>query len=127
MRRSSSPTGWRPWTSTKVIDGLQGSNRSFTNLLLAFMSLGLVVGIAALGVVSARAVVERRHQIGVLRAIGYSRGMVQLSFLLESSFIALLGIGLGLVLGLLTSINVISSIRYEESDIKLVVRGHRCC
>ena len=105
----------------EVIDGLQGSNRSFTNLLLAFMSLGLVVGIAALGVVSARAVVERRHQIGVLRAIGYSRGMVQLSFLLESSFIALLGIGLGLVLGLLTSINVISSIRYEESDITLVV------
>ena len=105
----------------EVIDGLQGSNRSFTNLLLAFMSLGLVVGIAALGVVSARAVVERRHQIGVLRAIGYSRGMVQLSFLLESSFIALLGIGLGLVLGLLTSINVISSIRYEESDIRLVV------
>ena len=105
----------------EMIDGLQGSNRSFTNLLLAFMSLGLVVGIAALGVVSARAVVERRHQIGVLRAIGYSRGMVQLSFLLESSFIALLGIGLGLVLGLLTSINVISSIRYEESDIRLVV------
>ena len=105
----------------EVIDGLQGSNRSFTNLLLAFMSLGLVVGIAALGVVSARAVVERRHQIGVLRAIGYSRGMVQLSFLLESSFIALLGIGLGLVLGLLTSMNVISSIRYEESDIRLVV------
>ena len=105
----------------EVIDGLQGSNRAFTNLLLAFMSLGLVVGIAALGVVSARAVVERRHQIGVLRAIGYSRGMVQLSFLLESSFIALLGIGLGLVLGLLTSINVISSIRYEESDIRLVV------
>ena len=105
----------------EVIDGLQGSNRSFTNLLLAFMSLGLVVGIAALGVVSARAVVERRHQIGVLRAIGYSRGMVQLSFLLEASFIALLGIGLGLVLGLLTSINVISSIRYEESDIRLVV------
>ncbi len=105
----------------EVIDDLQGSNRSFTNLLLAFMSLGLVVGIAALGVVSARAVVERRHQIGVLRAIGYSRRMVQLSFLMESSFIALLGIVLGLGLGLLTSVNVISSIRYEESDITLSV------
>ena len=93
----------------------------FTNLLLAFMSLGLVVGIAALGVVSARAVVERRHQIGVLRAIGYSRGMVQLSFLLESSFIALLGIVMGLGLGLLTSINVVSSISYEESDYRLIV------
>ena len=105
----------------EVIDGLQSSNRAFTNLLLAFMSLGLVVGIAALGVVSARAVVERRHQIGVLRAIGYSRGMVQLSFLLESSFIALLGIVLGLGLGLLTSVNVVSSISYEEPDYRLIV------
>lgn len=105
----------------EVMDGLQSSNRAFTNLLLAFMSLGLVVGIAALGVVSARAVVERRHQIGVLRAIGYSRGMVQLSFLLESSFIALLGIIMGLGLGLLTSINVVNSIRYEEAAYSLVV------
>lgn len=105
----------------EVTDGLQSSNRAFTNLLLAFMSLGLVVGIAALGVVSARAVVERRQQIGMLRAIGYSRGMVQLSFLLESSFIAVLGIVMGLGLGLLTSINVVSSIRHEEADYSLVV------
>ena len=38
------------------------------------MALGLVVGVAALGVISARAVVERRQQIGVLRAIGFRRG-----------------------------------------------------
>ena len=53
------------------------------------MGLGLVVGVAALGVITARSVVERRQQIGVLRAIGFQRRMVQLSFLLESSFIAL--------------------------------------
>ena len=35
------------------------------------MGLGLIVGVAALGVISARAVVERRQQIGVLRAIGF--------------------------------------------------------
>ena len=59
------------------------------------MGLGLIVGVAALGVISARAVVERRQQIGVLRAIGFRRGMVQLSFLLESSFIALTAIVVG--------------------------------
>ena len=31
------------------------------------MGLGLIVGIAALGVISARAVVERRQEIGILR------------------------------------------------------------
>ena len=45
----------------------------------AFMGLGLIVGVAALGVISARSVVERRQQIGVLRAIGFRRRMVQLA------------------------------------------------
>ena len=71
----------------------------FLNLMMAFMGLGLIVGIAALGVIAARTVVERRQQIGVLRAIGFRQGMVQFSFLLESSFVALLGIGIGVALG----------------------------
>jgi ABC-type lipoprotein release transport system permease subunit len=43
--------------------------------------------------------VERRQQIGVLQALGYQKGAAQFGFLLESSFIALLGIGLGVLLG----------------------------
>jgi putative ABC transport system permease protein len=92
------------------------SFRAFTNIFLGFMGLGLVVGVAALGVVSTRAVVERRQQIGVLRAIGYRRRMVQLSFLLESSFIALFGTAIGVILGLILSHNAISDIRAEEGN-----------
>ncbi len=69
-------------------------------LLQGFMALGLLVGIAALGVVSARAVVERRQQVGMLRAIGYQKEMVGLSFLLESSFISLCGLLIGALAGL---------------------------
>jgi putative ABC transport system permease protein len=64
------------------------------------MGLGLVVGIAALGVIAARSVVERRQQIGMMRALGFQRGQVRLAFLIESSFIALLGIGVGVALAL---------------------------
>jgi putative ABC transport system permease protein len=59
-----------------------------------------VVGICALGVIAARSVVERRQQIGMMRALGFQKGQVQLVFLIESSFIALLGIGVGVALGL---------------------------
>ena len=90
--------------------------KGFTNIFIGFMGLGLVVGIAALGVVSTRAVVERRQQIGVLRAIGYRRRMVQLSFLLESSFIALFGTAIGVILGLVLSRNAIIDIRAEEGN-----------
>ncbi len=72
----------------------------FNTLFQFFAGLGLLVGIAGLGVISTRVVVERRQQIGMMRAIGYSRNLVQASFLLESSFIAILGLLMGAVLGL---------------------------
>ncbi len=74
-------------------------------LMQAFMGLGLVVGSASIGIASTRAVVERRQQIGVLRAIGYRPWMIQWSFLLEASFVALLGILIGIGLGLILAYN----------------------
>ena len=92
-----------------LIDSAAGQSRSFQLLFEGFMGLGLVVGIAALGVISFRTVVERRQQIGMLRAIGYSRRLVAASFFLESSFIALTGIAMGLVLGSALSYNLLTS------------------
>ena len=105
----------------ETIEAFQAAQRAFFDLLIGFMTLGLVVGVAALGVISARAVVERRHEIGVMRAIGFSRRMVQASFLAESSFISILGIGLGLALGIGTSINFIANVRTDEPAIQLVI------
>jgi ABC-type antimicrobial peptide transport system permease subunit len=84
----------------KLLDDQQATQNAFLLVFQGFMGLGLIVGIAALAVVASRAVVERRQQIGMLRAIGYQRSMVALSFLFESGFIALSGIILGLTLGL---------------------------
>ena len=73
--------------------------------------------------ISARAVVERRQQIGVLRAIGFRRPVIQLSFLLESSFIALTAIVVGTILGLVIGRNVVddASSQSSWSDIHVVV------
>ncbi len=86
-----------------IIDELEDQQAQFDAILKLFQGftgLGLLVGIAALGVIAWRAVVERRQQIGVLRAIGYRRGMVRLEMLLEMGFIAALGIGIGIALAL---------------------------
>jgi putative ABC transport system permease protein len=92
----------------ETLRDLVAANVTFNRLVMGFMGLGLIVGVAALGVITARAVVERRQQIGVLRAIGFRRSMVQLSFLLESSFVALTSIVVGTGLGLAVAHNVIS-------------------
>ncbi len=79
----------------------QDLTRGILQLFQGFLALGLLVGIAALGVISSRTVVERRQQVGMLRAIGYQPGMIALSFVLEASFIALVGIGLGTATGII--------------------------
>ncbi len=83
-----------------LIDEQMAISRGFLYLLEGFMALGLVVGIAALGVVAFRSVLERRQQIGMLRAIGYSRKMIAASFLVESTMITVLGVISGTVLAL---------------------------
>jgi len=99
----------------------QALNVGLNNLLEGFMGLGLVVGIAALGVVATRAVVERRQQIGMMRAIGFKRRMVQTTFLVESSFVAILGTALGVVLGLVLARNLVASFAKSNPGISLVV------
>jgi putative ABC transport system permease protein len=79
------------------------ANRSFFRLLQGFLALGLVVGVAGLGVVMVRAVRERRRTVGVLRALGFPAGVVRRAFLIESSFVALEGILLGTGLSIVTS------------------------
>jgi putative ABC transport system permease protein len=69
-------------------------------LMEAFLGLGLLVGIAGIGIISYRNVIERRQQIGMLRAIGFRRRMITKSFLIETSFVTILAILIGLLLGI---------------------------
>ena len=69
-------------------------------LLQAFLALGLAVGIAGLGVITIRNVSERQHQTGILRALGFQRGMVVAGYLIELTWVSLLGILNGAVVGI---------------------------
>jgi putative ABC transport system permease protein len=85
------------------------------------MGMGLLVGTAAVGVIAFRSVVERRQEIGMLRAIGFQRGAVALGLLLETSFIAILGIASGIGLALLLAYNLLSSEELGNIDMGFVV------
>jgi len=88
------------------LEASRSAVRSIFYLIQGFIGLGLLIGIAALGVVTIRAVVERRQQIGVLRAIGFTRGMVQNVFLFEGFFVAGLATIIGYVLALTFAYNL---------------------
>jgi putative ABC transport system permease protein len=111
LEKGFADSGLQTEVTAEVIRDSDATRRIVFLLLRGFMGLGLVVGICALGVIAARSVVERRQQIGMMRALGFQRGQVRLAFLIESSFIALLGLGAGVALGIGFSGTLIDNIR----------------
>jgi len=63
-----------------------------------FVSIVVVLGIASVLVVW---VVQKRREIGILRAMGASRGRIQRVFLLQGALVALIGAILGSALATL--------------------------
>jgi hypothetical protein len=72
-------------------------------LLTAYLGLGLVVGVASLGIVTSRAVYERRRETGVLRAMGFTPRMVAWTFLAEVLLILAVAVALGVGLGIVVA------------------------
>jgi putative ABC transport system permease protein len=83
-----------------IINTILTLSNNIMYLMEGFLGIGLLVGIAGIGIISYRNIIERRQQIGMLRAIGFKKSMVTRSFLIETSFITILAIIIGLVLGI---------------------------
>ncbi|MDP9440830.1 MAG: ABC transporter permease, partial [Actinomycetota bacterium] len=96
-----------------VGDGL-ASQQQFFRLMQGYLALGLVVGVAGLGVVMVRAVRERRREVGVLRSLGFDSRQVRRAFIAESSFVALEGIVTGTLLATVSTWRLLNSGAFGE-------------
>ncbi len=96
-------------TFRSIVDENLTAQTSFFRLMQGYIALGLIVGIAGLGVVMVRAVRERRRQVGVLRSLGFQAGQVRRAFLAEAGFIALLGVLTGTILALIVAWRLIGT------------------
>ncbi len=102
---------------------VNGPRVFISRVLVGLVGLTLLVGAAALAVTGSRAVVERRQQIGMLRALGFRRGHVQLLFLIEALLVGVVGTALGVALGLLLCRNIfaVDFFAQYQSGLTLVV------
>jgi putative ABC transport system permease protein len=100
---------------------VQGVRGLLSMILQGFMGVGLLAGVAALGTLSTRAVVERRRQIGVLRALGFSARAVSAGLLVESALVALLGAGLGTAVGLFVAQNTVLFLNRQSPELRFSI------
>jgi len=97
---------------------VQGVRGLLSMILQGFMGVGLLAGVAALGTLSTRAVVERRRQIGILRALGFTSRAVSLGLLAESTLVSLLGAALGVAIGLYVARNTIAFLVRQSPELR---------
>jgi putative ABC transport system permease protein len=99
-----------------VLLGVNGPRVFISRVIVGLVGLTLLIGMAALAVTGSRAVVERRQQIGMLRALGFRRIYVQAIFLFESLLVGAAGTAIGLVLGIILCRNVFAVNFFETFD-----------
>ncbi len=93
---------------------IRGPRIFLSNVLLGVVGLTLLLGVVALAITGTRAVIERRQQIGMLRALGCKRRLIQAAFLCESFLVGAVGSLLGVALGLLLSRNIFAANFFEQ-------------
>jgi lipoprotein-releasing system permease protein len=94
--RGIGPVNVESWMSTnsQLLNALSAQSVS-TTMIRVFVSIVVLLGIASVLVVS---VVQKRKEIGILRAIGASRGQMTRVFLLQGAIVGLVGSVLGSLL-----------------------------
>lgn len=90
---------------TDMVGMMMSSVTSIVNMisyvLIAFVAISLVVSSIMIGVITYISVLERRKEIGILRAIGASKGNVGAVFNAETFIIGLLAGVIGIILTLI--------------------------
>ena len=86
-----------------------------------FVILTLIVVVAALNILSMliMIVMEKTKDIGILRALGATRGSVALLFLAQGCVVGLIGIGLGLAFGMALTLNLNGVAKWLEATFGL--------
>jgi ABC-type antimicrobial peptide transport system permease subunit len=94
---------------------------SFVEVEQAYLSifgvvgaLGLLLGSCAMGVVVLRNVLERRGELGLLRAVGFSRSRLRWMIIAEHWGLLLLGLGCGVVAAV---VGVLPALRAARVDV----------
>ena len=82
-----------------------------TQVIYALLFLAIIIALLGIANTLALSIYERRHEIGLLRAVGMSRRQVRSAVRWESVIIALLGTALGLVIGIVFGAAIVRSLR----------------
>jgi len=97
LSRSLQDVGLELTPTTERLSAFNAVENTYLSIFQVLGGLGLLLGSVGLGVVVLRNVLERRGELALLRAVGFSRGSLQWLILCEHGGLLLLGLAGGVV------------------------------
>ena len=85
----------------------------FLNLVYVLLFFAIVIALFGIANTLGLSIIERRHELGLLRAVGMTRRQLRSSVRWESVIIALLGTILGLIIGVVFAWAMVRALRDE--------------
>lgn len=119
--RKRLPPGALLRTAEGRSEAMASMTRAFRLNLTALGLLALVVGMFLIYNAMTFAVVQRRSQIGILRALGVTRRQIAATILGEAAALGLAGTAIGLVLGVLLGTGLIRLVTTTINDLYFVL------
>jgi len=90
-------------SSLDVLNRFRAIENTYMSAFQALGGLGLAIGTIGLAVVMLRNVVERRRELALLRALGYSRRMLGTMVLAENAALLVIGLAVGTIAALIAA------------------------
>ena len=98
-------------TRDEYIDSQSDQVDTFLNFIYALLGMSIFIAILGIVITLLLSVYERRRELGLMRAVGTTRGQVAGSTLWESVLTALIGAVMGVALGLVLGWVVVRALR----------------
>ncbi len=89
--------------ASDVLEARAVANSTFTNLFMGLGAVALLVGGIGIANVMVIAVIERRGEIGLRRAIGATKFHIGIQFITESLMLACIGGIMGIIVGMIVT------------------------
>ncbi|WP_236622042.1 ABC transporter permease [Novipirellula maiorica] len=111
--------------SESILASMMAVQNTYLRTFQSLGALGLLLGTVGLAIAQLRSVLERRSELAVLRAIGFTRQRLSAIVLRETSILLLVGIGCGAVCAMLAVLpyGVLSGINPPWIEPLLIVMG----
>ncbi len=107
--------GWEMEPAAKRLVEFYSVTNTYLSIFLALGALGLLLGTIGLAVILARTILERRREIALMQAIGFSEKTILISFIKEYSILLFSGVLIGFITAVVATFPAFQSSNSDAS------------